>query len=183
MIRPLFALSVSALLVACTVASRVETPAAPRVAIPAALAPASGDPPALRLAATGVQIYECRATAGASPTWGFVGPEAELFDAAGRSIGRHGAGPHWQAHDGSRLDGKVRARANAPSPAALPWLLLDATASGPRGVFSGVTAIQRVNTVGGAAPPGACSADTAGTAVRVPYTADYLLYSAAHGAP
>lgn len=175
MSHPLLSLSAAALLAACTAASRIETPPA--------LAPAPDERPALRLAASGVQIYECRAAAGASPSWGFVGPEAELFDAAGRSIGRHGAGPHWQAHDGSRLDGKVRARANAPSPAALPWLLLDATASGPRGVFSGVTAIQRVNTVGGTAPTVACSADTAGTAVRVPYTADYLLYGAARTTP
>ena len=35
---------------------------------------------------------------------------APLLDAFGRHVGHHGAGPHWQAHDGSRLLGKVRAR-------------------------------------------------------------------------
>ena len=50
--------------------------------------------------------------------------------------------------------------------------------TGPAGAFSGVTSIQRVNTVGGVAPTAACSDGLKGTTVRVPYTADYLFYTA-----
>jgi hypothetical protein len=154
---------------------------APAPETPVAIAAPTGEAPLMTLAATGVQVYECRAAAGgAEPAWTFVAPEAELFDAQGRSVGTHGAGPHWQAHDGSRLLGKVRARArvDVAGAAALPWLLLDAEARGPAGAFSGVTRIQRVRTVGGLAPASGCRADTTGAVARVPYTADYVLFSA-----
>jgi len=61
------------------------------------------------VAARGVQIYECRVRkdAGAGYEWAFVAPEAELFDAKGNAIGRHGAGPTWQATDGSRIVGTL----------------------------------------------------------------------------
>lgn len=41
------------------------------------------------------------------------------------------------------------ARADAPSAAAIPWLLLSTASDGPPGAFSEVTSIQRVNTSGG----------------------------------
>jgi hypothetical protein len=114
-----------------------------------------------------VQIYECRADA-----WQFVAPQATLFDASGKPIGSHDAGPHWQAADGSRVRGAVQAKADASQPGAIPWLLLSANSVGATGRFAAVTAIQRVNTQGGAAPQGPC---TAGQVEKVPYTADYLM--------
>ena len=143
---------------------------------PSALRPAGGERLLMTVAARGVQIYECRSTAGAAPAWTLLAPEAELFDAAGQRIGSHGAGPHWLAQDGSRLVGSVKARADAPSPQAIPWLLLSARDVGPAGRFSGVTSIQRVNTAGGNAPLGGCDAASLGRSVRVPYTADYRLF-------
>jgi hypothetical protein len=162
---PLVSRLLPLLLVACA-----SAPAA----VPEALAPARDEQFALTVAARGVQVYECRAAAGGAPKWAFVAPEAELLDAQGRIVGTHGAGPHWLAHDGSRLQGTVKARAEAPRAGDdIPWLLLATTSSGPQGAFSSVTSIQRVHTAGGLAPATACEAE--GVA-RVPYTAQYRLF-------
>jgi Protein of unknown function (DUF3455) len=144
--------------------------------VPAALQPAAGERLLLTVAARGVQIYECRSQAGATPAWTLTAPDAELFDANGQRIGSHGAGPHWVAHDGSRLVGSLKARADAPSPTAIPWLLLSVRDVGPAGRFSGVTSIQRVNTAGGNAPASGCDTTALGRSVRIPYTADYRLF-------
>ncbi len=84
----------------------------------------------------------------------------------------------WQSADGSRVVGTVKARADAPAPGSIPWLLLATKSSGPVGVFSNVASIQRVNTAGGIAPATPCTAQLTGTAARVPYTADYRLFIA-----
>ena len=75
----------------------------PPLAVPDKLKPDAGESLAMIVAAKGVQIYECRAgkDAVAGYEWVFVAPEAALFDARGNPIGRHGAGPQWQANDGS----------------------------------------------------------------------------------
>jgi hypothetical protein len=152
-------------------------------AIPAALVPAGGGRTVERVAARGVQVYECRASADAAggAQWVFVAPQAELFDAQGASRGTHYAGPHWAAPDGSRIVGKVEARVDAPQAGSIPWLLLSVRSVGDNGRFSGVTAIQRVNTAGGAPPGRPCDAAAIGTVDRVPYTADYLLLGSAAG--
>ena len=106
-----------------------------------------------------------------------MAPEADLFDARGNRIGRHYAGPHWEAADGSKISGTVKERADAPVADAIPWLLLIASSVGPEGSFSKVTSIQRVNTVGGVAPRGGCSQSTAGAPARISYTADYYFFA------
>lgn len=133
---------------------------------------------ALTAAATGVQIYECRATKSGDYAWTFVAPEAELFDRHSRSIGTHGAGPFWQSNDGSRVVGAVKARADAPNAGAIPWLLLETKSTATPGAFSGVTSIQRINTAGGMAPADSCTAAAAGKTARVPYRADYVFFTA-----
>ena len=121
--------------------------------------------------AKGVQIYECR-----DGKWAFVAPEAELFDSRGHVIGKHYAGPLWEAlGDGSKVVGSVKSRADAPVAGAIPWLLLSTKSVGGRGYFADVTSIQRVATTGGVAPAGGCEA---GRQARVPYTADYYFFSA-----
>lgn len=142
------------------------------------LAPAPGQSPVMVVAARGVQVYECRAGKDAGGhEWAFVAPEAELFDAAGRRIGSHGAGPHWLADDGSRIVGTVKARSAAPAAGAIPWLLLETRPTGADGVFARVASVQRIHTVGGVAPPTGCSADTLGRTARVDYRADYRLFT------
>ena len=155
--------------------------AAPQVelAVPSTLVP-PGEQRVDRVAATGVQVYECRATPGTTAAaWVFVSPEAQLFDAQGQAAGKHYAGPHWEALDGSKILGTVKARADAPQAGAIPWLLLTAKSVGGSGRFAGVTSVQRVSTVGGMAPALKCDASTLGATERVPYTADYVLFGRA----
>jgi len=166
-----FALPVlSGLLAACA-----GTPST--VAVPDAIKGAADEKVVLVVPATGAQIYECRAKANQTGAfeWAFVAPDADLFDTNGMKIGKHYAGPAWESNDGSKITGAVKARADAPAANAIPWLLLTATASGAKGGFSDITAVQRVNTVGGVAPTAACAQANAGMQARVPYTADYYL--------
>ncbi len=151
----------------------------PPATVPTNLEPDSNEALAMTVAAKGVQIYECRnGRGGTGYEWVFVAPEAELFDARDRRVGRHGAGPSWEASDGSKIVGTVRERAEAPVARAIPWLLLAARSVGPEGVLSRVTSVQRVNTLGGVAPTSGCNGDTIGTMARVAYTADYRFFAA-----
>jgi hypothetical protein len=146
--------------------------------VPDELKPAANETLAMIVAAKGVQIYECRARKdGSGVEWAFVAPDAELFDTRGKAIGRHGAGPYWQARDGSRVVGTLQARADAPTSGAIPWLLLATKSTGPDGTFGRVTSIQRINTVGGIAPSTPCTRETTGMSVPIDYTADYRLYA------
>ena len=167
--------------IGCAVACLLTACASPRPAVvPDALKVGANESPVLIAAAKGVQIYECRAgkEPGAADEWAFVAPEAELFDARGNRVGQHGAGPHWEALDGSRTVGTAKARADAPNADAIPWLLLTARPAGPNGSFSTITSVQRINTVGGKAPATGCSRSNYGATARVPYSADYHFYSA-----
>jgi hypothetical protein len=161
----------AALLSACATTPSV-------VAVPETLKPAADETLALVATAKGVQIYECRLAkdTAVGAQWVFVAPEAELFSVQGRPLGRHGAGPFWEANDGSRIVATVKQRADAPEANAIPWLLLAARDAGPQGAFSGITSVQRVNTVGGVAPREGCTTATAGKAARVDYSADYFFY-------
>jgi hypothetical protein len=157
-------------------AARVaQAPVAP---VPQALAPRGAQSLQERIAARGVQVYECRADAAApgGAQWVFVAPQAELFDGAGTPAGKHYGGPHWEAADGSRIVGAVEARADAPQPDHIPWLLLSARSVGAEGRFARVTSIQRVNTNGGLPPSRPCQPGAVGQKETVPYTADYLFY-------
>lgn len=155
-------------------------PAEPNAAdeVPVALQPAGRVREAGTLGAVGVQVYACRKhAAGGQPAWAFVAPEAELFDAAHRRVGRHGAGPFWALDDGSRIEGTVLTRADAPRPGAIPWLLLATRSSGAAGRLSAVSHVQRIHTEGGAAPAAGCDEASLGREARVPYRADYRLFT------
>jgi hypothetical protein len=147
--------------------------------VPDKLRPDASERLAMIVPAKGVQIYECRQLRDrvGAYEWSFVAPEAELFDVAGKSIGRHYGGPHWEASDGSKALGAVKARTDAPKADAIPWLLLGAKSVGADGQFSRVSSIQRVNTAGGIAPKGGCFEDMAGAVIRIPYSADYYFFS------
>src|SRR5271154_3934206 len=117
-----------------------------------------------RLHAVGVQVYQCQ-PAKNDPTlfeWAFKQPEADLSTEAGKSVGKHYAGPTWEAHDGSKVIGEVVARSDSPKSGSIPWLLLRAKTTSGVGLFSGVTSIQRLDTVGGSAPAGGCLPDQTG---------------------
>jgi hypothetical protein len=147
--------------------------------IPDTLSPGPGEKLSMVVPAKGVQIYECRAKKdAASFEWAFVAPDAELFDARGNQIGRHGAGPYWQANDGSRVVGTLKARADAPVAGSVPWLLLSTKGTGAAGSFSKVSSIQRVDTSGGMPPSSPCTPDLAGRQARVHYVATYRFFVA-----
>ena len=151
---------------------------APTAQVPDKLKPGANESLAMIVAAKGAQIYQCQSRKDQVGVyeWTFIAPEADLFDARGNRIGRHYAGPHWEANDGSRVVGTVKERADAPAADSIPWLLLSAKSVGTDGAFSKVTSIQRLNTVGGAAPSTGCS--SAGIQTRVSYTADYYFFTA-----
>ena len=171
----LLPLAATALLAACAVEALQPTP--PTVVIPGNLAASSTDSLVRTLWADGVQIYECKARAEGGPAWVFVAPEANLVDAKGVLVGHHYAGPTWEAGDGSKVVGTVKAKVDSPDAGAIPWLLLDTHSTGKPGLFAKVTEIQRVATVGGAMPAAGCDATAIGKQARVPYKAQYAQYA------
>jgi hypothetical protein len=166
-------LSLSGVSVLALAAMGIQPPA-----VPSNLKVPDGQGVLLKAAAQGVQIYACSAKAG-DPTqfeWVFKAPEAALVGDQGERIGRHYAGPTWEANDGSKVVGEVLQRADAPRPGAVPWLLLKAKSGEGDGTFKSVTYIQRADTEGGIAPKGGCDAQHSGTEVRVDYEATYYFY-------
>ncbi len=150
-----------------------------RMPVPANLVP-PGERAVDRIAARGVQTYECRAKPGdpANAAWVYVAANVDLLDGQGQRTGGHRAPPPvWEASDGSRFVGEVKARADAPVPGAAQWLLLTTRSTGTAGRFSAVTSLQRVNTAGGVAPPRGCDAKTIGVREQVPFTAEYVLFT------
>jgi hypothetical protein len=120
--------------------------------------------------AQGLQIYECKAGSDGKLVWTFSQPQATLT-ADDKVIGRHSAGPTWELEDGSAVVGK--AVGNAPGKTAndIPWLKLEAASHRGSGTLSEVTAVQRINTVGGKLDD---TCDRPGTTRGMPYAADYV---------
>jgi hypothetical protein len=129
--------------------------------------------------AVGAQVYECKADSAGNLVWQFREPIATLF-MAGKTVGRHYAGPNWEMTDGSAVRGRVTSQSPGAASGDIPLLKLEATPWRSAGQLSNVTTIQRLNTRGGVAT-GAC--DTAGTFLGVPYTADYAFYRRAVDPP
>ena len=168
----------AALLAACAAAGPKPTP--PTVAIPGSLDVPGKQVLVRTLWAEGVQIYECRKAADASfPDWVFVAPEATLKDANGVLVGHHYGGPTWEAGDGSKVVGVVKAKADAPQPGTIAWLLLTTHSTGKPGLFANITSIQRVATEGGAMPATGCGTATVGKQASVAYKAQYAQYAPA----
>jgi len=145
------------------------------------LTPPKGEVILFRAFADGVQIYECVA-GGNGPMWAFKGPEADLTDDRSTPIGKHYAGPTWEASDGSKVVGRVVASVEASDPSAIPHLLLKAEASEGAGKLSRVRSIQRLQTTGGRPPRDACTQTMLAREARVPYTATYYFYGDAPSA-
>ena len=148
-------------------------------ATPASLAVPVNQEPAFVLTAKGVQIYECRPVAGDANKfeWAFKAPEAELFDASGKQVGKHYAGPTWELTAGGKVVGKVKAKADAPDGKGIPWLLLDVVERDGGGMMAKVQSIQRVATVGGKAPAETANESQVGQERRVEYSATYVFYA------
>jgi hypothetical protein len=117
----------------------------------------------------GKQVYDCTANG----PFTFREPVAGLLS-RGVQAAIHGKGPFWASFDGSRVDGAPAGSAPSPDPTKnIPWLKLTGAPTGASGVFSKVTVIQRLDTRGGVAPTGTC---TAPKTVAVDYTANYVFW-------
>ncbi len=143
--------------------------------VPAQLVP-QGEREKMNYAAIGVQIYECKQS-DKGPAWTFVAPEADLFDLNGKLVGKHYAGPSWESDDGSKIVGSLKARAESTRAGAIAHLLVATRSEVKVGVFSDVSSLQRVNTVGGVAPSSGCDATKLGQQARVYYTANYIYFT------
>ena len=181
----------SAVLAACATAPVTGPPAparpgeapAPAPAQPATPAPPLGFfsrikapdtvQPVLKLQGRGVQVFRCEPRAN-SYAWVFRLPEADLVDASGKPVIRHGANFSFEHTDGSRLLGTVVDFDDAPDANNLRWLLLSARSFG-QGALTGVTYVQRVNTIGGM-PPARCDASQQNRLLRVDFSADFVFY-------
>ena len=147
-------------------------------AIPANLAPPVGSVLLFELHAKGVQIYTCDVDPkdASAYIWNFTAPEADLLNRRGEVVADHYAGPTWEGLDGSEVVGAAVEKADSPDAGSIPWLLLEAREHSGDGAFSTITYVQRLDTVGGAAPADGCDADHAGDEARQPYEATYAFY-------
>lgn len=160
---------------------------------PAAIQPPAGNRAFLVAHAAGTQNYMCLPVL-TSPglAWVAIGPQATLFNEDDDQQLTHFLSPNpfeggiaratWQhSRDTSAAWALAIASSTDPryvTPGAIPWLLLRVTGAqeGPdgRGRMADTTFVQRVNTVGGAAPVTQCV--DIGSRVFVPYEADYVFY-------
>ncbi|GLQ51000.1 hypothetical protein GCM10010872_24490 [Dyella flava] len=135
----------------------------------------SAKAPAIEAVGKGVQIYTCKASTGGY-AWSLKAPDASLQDANGNTIGKHFAGPSWQANDGSTVVGQLLNMSPSPDAGTIPWLVLQAKSHSGNGLMANVQYVIRTRTQGGVAPAAGCDAAHAGSEVRVPYSAVYLFF-------
>jgi hypothetical protein len=164
---------------AAIAALAASSPAGAADTVPASLAVPAGQSLLAELQAKGVQVYRCQVSGAAPGQWTLAGPDAELFDAKGRKLGRHFAGPTWELDDGSKVVGEVVAKDPGPDASAVPWLLLRAKESSGKGLIGKAQSVQRIATVAGKAPSVPCDAAANGHESRSPYSATYRFFGAA----
>ena len=146
--------------------------------VPENLKPPATEALMMKALGKGKQIYACQA----SPQdrtkfeWVLERPEADLFNAGGEKIGKHYKGPTWESNAGGKVTAGIEQRAPAPRSGAVPWLLLKAKGAEGPGELGRVTYIQRIDTMGGAAPADGCDHAHAGQEAGVDYQAAYYFY-------
>jgi hypothetical protein len=155
--------------------------AADRLVVPDALKPPAEQVLLLTAQGVGAQIYACSSSQDDPNrfSWTLKAPQATLRSRSGKVLGKHYAGPTWEAADGSKVIGEVVAKSDAPDARAIPWLLLRAKSTSGSGRFATVLSVQRLRTAAGLAPSTGCDQARAGHEVRVPYSAEYRFYGPA----
>jgi hypothetical protein len=145
----------------------------------------------------GTQNYVCVATTAIGHVdWSLFTPQATLFDVADGQLTTHFFGPNpdegnlliraaWEdSHDTSTVWAralKSSSDANFVAAGAIPWVKLEVVGrqAGPTGgrTLTAAIFIQRLNTIGGVAPPTGCAKPgDIGNKAFVPYEADYFFY-------
>ena len=148
--------------------------------LPPAVQVPAGNKVAMQSVGVGDITYQCspKKDMAGQFEWVFVGPDAKLNDRSGKQVGKYFGPPAtWESMDGSKLTGAQVAVAPAGT-GNIPSQLVKGNPAMGSGAMSGVTYIQRVNTMGGAAPASACDAANAGAKQVVKYQADYIFYKA-----
>ena len=151
--------------------------------VPARLVPPAGNVEVMRAYARGVQMYVSVENPNLPGTyvWKFVAPVAILANNGGRDFGTHYAGPTWQANNtGSSVKG-TRVDGLSVDPTAIDWLLLSGRDHAGNGMFSNISYIQRIDTVGGLMP--SWTPMSAGIEASIPYTATYVFFEATSPRP
>lgn len=163
-------------LAACSTPGMMGTMKTPDA--PAAVTVPAGHKVVMMTTGMGDLSYECRAKAGAAGAWEwvFTGPDAVLYDMNKKMVGKYYGGPTWEAADGSKVGGKQLAVAPSPNAGSIPLQLVQASPAMGNGAMTGISYIQRLNTMGGIAPADACGANSAGMKKTVKYQADYVFY-------
>jgi len=162
--------------------------------VPDTLAVPAGSKAFLIGHAVGTQNYICLPD-GAGAKWVLFGPQATVFDDAGKQIMTHFLSPNPAESGTPRATWQHSGRTSAVwamkvaesddaryvEPGAIKWFLLKVMGaeegSRPHDRLTQATVIQRVNTSGGVAPASECTATgDVGKTKFVPYTADYVFY-------
>ncbi|MDD5274736.1 MAG: DUF3455 domain-containing protein [Methylovulum sp.] len=146
------------------------------VQIPEQIKVPDGHTAFLTVHAKGDQIYQCTVNQG-SYLWQIQAPDARLFDNQGQIVGKHFKGPVWEYKEGSRVQGKIMAKADMAPSSAITWLLVKVVGHKGDSPFAKTSFINRINTQGGLPPVSGCDANHLGGERRVAYTADYVFYS------
>jgi hypothetical protein len=176
------AIATAVLLTAC--GSMVSAPSKTMYSqdnLPETIKVPAGHKVAMETVGVGEITYECRdkTSIPGQTEWVFVGPKAALNDRSGKQVGMYYGPPAtWEAKDGS----KITATQLAVAPAGagnIPYQLVKANPAMGAGAMTGVTYIQRVALMGGAAPAAACSPANKGERQIVKYQADYIFWKAA----
>ncbi len=146
------------------------------ISVPEQIKVPAGFKPILMAHAKGDQIYQCSLNNG-EYIWEVQAPDAKLFDAQGKIVGNHSAGPLWEYKEGSQVVGKVLKKLDKTPESAISWLLVEVISHKGNGLFSKVAYINRINTEGGLPPSIPCNANHIGGEKRINYKADYIFYS------
>lgn len=172
-LRPLTAVALPVALAACASMAPMNAPD-----VPAAVAVPAGNKPAFMLVGSGLLNYECRANAEAAggAAWVLASPDAVLKDSTGALVGKYYGGPTWEHADGSKITGKQLAVSPSPTAGNIPWQLVQAAPATGSGKMTGVSYVQRTNTIAGVAPSEPCAAASVGKKAQVRYSADYWFY-------
>ena len=148
--------------------------------LPATVQVPGGHQVAMETVGMGEITYQCSPIKDMSDQfeWAFVGPDARLNDRSCKHIGKyHGPPATWESMDGSKLTATQIAVAPNGS-GNIPSQLVKGNPAMGSGAMTGVTYIQRVNTLGGVAPASPCAAGNAGAKQVVKYQAEYIFYKA-----
>lgn len=159
-------------------ASKATMPMFSQASLPMAVQVPMGHKVAMETVGVGILSYQCSAKKdmAGQHEWVVVGPDAVLNDRSGKQVGKYFGPPAtWESLDGSRLTAtQIAVTPNGTG--NIPTQLVKTNPAMGVGSMTGVSYIQRVNTIGGVAPMSTCGMSNMGTKEMVKYQADYIFY-------